>query len=114
MIYVGRYNISHDRQKYGSRIVQRDFVQTAKYRQVNDVVTIISMNDVLNVVSEGLADVLLPCEPPMSYIVPQKEGAFLVIGNSITVFLVLMAMVIALGGSLYVRTLLTRRLFSKS
>jgi len=44
---------------------------------------------------------------------PQKEGAFLVTGNSVTVFLVLMAMVIALGGSLYLRTLLTRRAIFK-
>ena len=34
-------------------------------------------------------------------------------GNGITVFLVLMAMVVALGGSLYVRTLLTRRAIFK-
>ena len=34
-------------------------------------------------------------------------------GNSIMFFLVLMAMVIALGGSLYVRTLLTRRAIFK-
>jgi hypothetical protein len=51
MICVVMYNISHDRQKYGSRIVQRAFVQTAKNRQLNDVVTIISMDDVLNVVT---------------------------------------------------------------
>jgi len=36
-----------------------------------------------------------------------------VTGNGITVFLVLMAMVVALGGSLYVRTLLTRRAIFK-
>jgi hypothetical protein len=37
----------------------------------------------------------------------------LVTGNGITMFLVLMAMVIALVGSLYVRTLLTRRAIFK-
>jgi hypothetical protein len=36
-----------------------------------------------------------------------------VAGNSITFFLVLVAMVVALGGSLYVRTLLTRRAIFK-
>jgi hypothetical protein len=36
-----------------------------------------------------------------------------VTANNTTVFLVLMAMVIALGGSLYVRTLLTRRAIFK-
>jgi hypothetical protein len=51
MIYVAMYNVSHDRQKYGSRIAQRAFVQTVKTRQLNDVVTIISVNDVLNVVN---------------------------------------------------------------
>ena len=34
-------------------------------------------------------------------------------GNSITVFLILVAMVLALGGSLYVRTFLTRRAIFK-
>jgi hypothetical protein len=43
----------------------------------------------------------------------KRKGAFLVTGNGITVFLVLMVMVIALGGSLYVRTLLTRRAIFK-
>ena len=38
-----------------------------------------------------------------------RKESFLVTGNNATVFLVLMVMVIALGGSLYVRTLLTRR-----
>ena len=51
MIYVAMYHIYHDRQKCGSKIVQRTFVQTEENRQLNDVVTIISVNDVLNVVN---------------------------------------------------------------
>ena len=43
----------------------------------------------------------------------KRKESSLVTGNSIMVFLVLIVMVIALGGSLYVRTWLTRRAIFK-
>jgi len=43
----------------------------------------------------------------------KRKESFLVTGNNTTVFLFFIVMVVALGGSLYVRTLLTRRAIFK-